>query len=66
MTNWKTIESAPIPRKGDRVTTKFGSGYISDDYWAYRDRFTVQYDDGSESDHDAECIRITPPPSETE
>jgi hypothetical protein len=42
--------------KGDRVQTRFGRGTISDDYWAHRDRYTVNYDDGSESDHCADSI----------
>lgn len=42
--------------KGDRVQTQFGKGTISDDYWRDRDRYTVNYDDGSESDHCASAI----------
>lgn len=53
-----------ILKKGDRVRTKFGSGYIVDDYWRDRDRFKVRYDDGSESDHGAACISLLPTPPE--
>jgi len=45
-------------RTGDRVRTKFGAGRISDAYWAHRDRYTVQYDDGSKSDHGIESITV--------
>ena len=31
-------------KKGDRVSTQFGDGTIVDDYWAYKDRFTVKLD----------------------
>lgn len=46
------------PKKGDRVQTRFGKGVCADDYWRDRDRFTVQYDDGSESDHGSEAITV--------
>ncbi len=46
------------PKKGDRVQTRFGKGTCTDDYWRDRDRFTISYDDGSESDHCAESITV--------
>ena len=64
---WKRRATPPLrsgisvmsrPKKGDRVQTRFGKGTISDDYWRDRDRYTVNYDDGSESDHGAESITV--------
>lgn len=49
------------PKKGDRVTWRGLSGVVDDDYWAYRDRYTVRFDDGSESDFSAESLRLVPP-----
>ncbi len=46
-----------VPKKGDRVTWRDHPGFISADYWAHRDRFTVQFDDGSESDFGAEALQ---------
>lgn len=44
------------PKKGDRVQWRGQAGTIDDDYWRHRDRFTVRFDDGSESDFGAEAL----------
>lgn len=50
------------PKKGDRVTWRGQPGVIEDDYWSHRDRFTVRFDDGSESNFGAACLRRLPTP----
>ncbi|MFS0771086.1 hypothetical protein [Sphingomonas sp. 1P08PE] len=50
-----------MPKVGDRVQWRNLLGTISDTYWAHRDRFTVQFDDGSESDFGCESLRYIPP-----
>jgi hypothetical protein len=49
------------PKKGDRVTWRGQPGVIDDDYWAHRDRYTVRFNDGSESDFGAESLRLAAP-----
>jgi len=44
-------------KKGDRISTKFGEGVVTDDYWAYKDRYSVKLDNGSEFDLGASAMR---------
>lgn len=49
--------SAYQPKKGDRVQWRERDGTVADDYWSDRDRYTVRFDDGSESDHGAYALK---------
>lgn len=48
------------PKVGDRVMWRDQPGTIMDDYWWSRDRYTVRFDDGSESDFGAAALRRQP------
>ena len=52
-------------KKGDRISTKFGEGVVTDDYWSYKDRYSVRLNKGSEFDLGASAMRPLKAPALT-
>lgn len=46
--------------QGDRVRWRQQEGVVSDDYWWWKDRYTVDFIDGSDSDFSADVLQLLP------